>query len=61
MVKNVRDANAIRDKINENLELASLPSTSDEDQRRLLHAVIVGGGPTGIEIAAELTDLFRGI
>lgn len=60
MVKNVSDANAIRDKINENLELASLPSTSDEDQRRLLHAVIVGGGPTGIEIAAELTDLFRG-
>lgn len=58
MVKNVRDANAIRDKINENLELASLPPIFDEEQRRLLHVAIVGGGPTGIKIAAELTDLF---
>jgi NADH:ubiquinone reductase (non-electrogenic) len=58
MVKNVSDANAIRDKINENLEIASLPCTTEKQQRQLLHIAIVGGGPTGIEIAAELTDLF---
>jgi NADH:ubiquinone reductase (non-electrogenic) len=60
MVKNVKDANAIRDKINENLEIASLPCTTESQQRQLLHIAIVGGGPTGIEIAAELTDLFKG-
>jgi NADH:ubiquinone reductase (non-electrogenic) len=60
MVKNVRDANAIRDKTNQNLEIASLPCTTEEQQKQLLHIAIVGGGPTGIEIAAELTDLFKG-
>ncbi|KAE8331378.1 hypothetical protein BDV39DRAFT_218712 [Aspergillus sergii] len=60
MVKNVNDANAIRDKINENLEIASLPTIGEDQQRKLLHITIVGGGPTGIEIAAELTDLFEG-
>ncbi|KJK62553.1 Pyridine nucleotide-disulfide oxidoreductase [Aspergillus parasiticus SU-1] len=60
MVKNVNDANAIRDKINENLEIASLPTIGEDQQRKLLHIAIVGGGPTGIEIAAELTDLFEG-
>jgi NADH dehydrogenase len=37
------------------------PSTatllSDDDKRALLHFAIVGGGPTGIEYAAELHDL----
>ncbi|KAB8207202.1 hypothetical protein BDV34DRAFT_192433 [Aspergillus parasiticus] len=60
MVKNVNDANAIRDKIKENLEIASLPTIGEDQQRKLLHIAIVGGGPTGIEIAAELTDLFEG-
>jgi NADH:ubiquinone reductase (non-electrogenic) len=26
---------------------------------RLLHMVVVGGGPTGIEFAAELQDFFK--
>ncbi|KAK0645988.1 pyridine nucleotide-disulfide oxidoreductase-domain-containing protein [Cercophora newfieldiana] len=30
---------------------------TDEDRRSLLHFAIVGGGPTGIEFAAELHDL----
>ncbi|KAJ5224089.1 disulfide oxidoreductase [Penicillium chermesinum] len=60
IVKNVAGADAIRDKINQNLEMASLPCTTEEQQRRLLHIAIVGGGPTGIELAAELTDLLQG-
>ncbi|KAL7891957.1 FAD/NAD(P)-binding domain-containing protein [Trichoderma sp. SZMC 28014] len=59
-VKNVDDANAIRGRINNLLEMASLPCTSEARQSDLLHIIIVGGGPTGIEIAAELTDLFDG-
>lgn len=59
-VKNVANANMIRSRLNEILEMASLPGISEARQRQLLHIVIVGGGPTGIEVAAELTDLFDG-
>jgi aspartate oxidase len=30
-----------------------------EDYQRLLHIVIVGGGPTGVEVAGELADLIN--
>lgn len=29
---------------------------SDEEKRRLLHCVVVGGGPTGVEFSGELSD-----
>ncbi|KAK5664216.1 hypothetical protein OQA88_432 [Cercophora sp. LCS_1] len=32
---------------------------TDDDRRELLHFAIVGGGPTGIEFAAELHDLIH--
>lgn len=41
------------------MELASLPGISEAEQRSLLHIVVVGGGPTGVEISAELSDLFN--
>lgn len=59
-VKNVANANMVRSRLNDILEMASLPEMSEDRQRQLLHVVIVGGGPTGIEMAAELTDLFDG-
>ncbi len=37
-------------------ERASLPSVSEEEKKRLLHFVVVGGGPAGVEFAAELHD-----
>ena len=43
----------------QNLEHACLPTTSDEERRRLLSFVISGGGPTGVEFAAELFDMLN--
>lgn len=43
----------------QNLEHACLPSTTDEERRRLLSFVVSGGGPTGVEFAAELFDLLN--
>lgn len=37
-------------------ENAALPNLSEEERRKNLHFVIVGGGPTGVEFAAELHD-----
>lgn len=41
------------------LELASIPGLTEEEQRGLLHIIVVGGGPTGVEISAEMSDLFN--
>lgn len=30
-----------------------------QDRQRLLSFVVVGGGPTGVEVAAELHDMIR--
>lgn len=29
---------------------------SEEDKKRLLHCVVIGGGPTGVEFSGELSD-----
>jgi len=42
-----------------NLETASLPTTTPEERKRLLSFVVCGGGPTGVEIAAELSDMLE--
>jgi len=56
-LRDVGDARAIRLRVLAAFEKASLPTTSDKERAKLLHFAIVGGGPTGIEFAAELHDL----
>lgn len=56
-LKTVADAQAIRRRILDNFETASLPSTSEEERKQLLSFVVCGGGPTGVETAAEIFDL----
>jgi NADH:ubiquinone reductase (H+-translocating) len=58
-LKDIRDARVIRNQVIQNLELACLPTTTDEERRRLLSFVVSGGGPTGVEFAAELYDLLN--
>lgn len=57
--KTAEDAQKLRMKICQNLEQASLPATTDIDRRRLLSFVVCGGGPTGVELAAEIYDLLK--
>ncbi|KAI5124302.1 hypothetical protein M0805_008910 [Coniferiporia weirii] len=56
-LKTVADAQAIRRRISDNFETASLPTTTPEERKRLLSFVVCGGGPTGVEVAAEIYDL----
>ncbi|KAG6053265.1 hypothetical protein E4U17_004895 [Claviceps sp. LM77 group G4] len=58
-LKDINDARKIRNQIIRNLEVACLPTTSDEERRRLLSFVVSGGGPTGVEFAAEVFDLLN--
>ncbi len=55
-LKELTDARAIRRRIIDCFEWASQPSVSDELRNRVLRFVVVGGGPTGVEFAAEVHD-----
>ncbi|KAJ1488323.1 hypothetical protein T484DRAFT_2019586 [Baffinella frigidus] len=43
----------------EALESACNPGRTEAERKRLLNFVVVGGGPTGVEFAAELADLLH--
>ena len=58
-LQEIADARLIRNKILTNFERATQVGTSDQERRRLLHFVIVGGGPTGVEFSAELYDFLK--
>ena len=58
-LKDIEDARKIKNTVLQNLEDACLPTTSDEERRRLLSFVVSGGGPTGVEFAAELFDMLN--
>jgi len=55
-LKELNDARNIRQRILDNYERASLPDADRDEKIHLLHFVICGGGPTGIEFAAEVYD-----
>jgi NADH dehydrogenase len=56
--KTIVDAMTLRARVVELFEMAEQAETR-EQRRRLLSFVIVGGGVTGVEVAAELTEMAR--
>jgi len=56
--KTIVDAMTLRARVVELFEMAEQAATEGQ-RRRLLSFVIVGGGVTGVEVAAELSDMTR--
>lgn len=56
-LKDIPDARKLRSKIIQCFELANEPQQLHSERTALLHFVVIGGGPTGVEFAAELHDL----
>ncbi|KAJ4822471.1 hypothetical protein Tsubulata_022814, partial [Turnera subulata] len=53
----VDDAQKLHRSIIDCYERANIPTVSEEERKRIMRFVVVGGGPTGVEYAAELHDL----
>jgi NADH dehydrogenase FAD-containing subunit len=58
-LKQLDHARAIRNRILECFERASVPGKAQDEIQRLLTFVIVGGGPTSVEFSSELHDFIR--
>jgi NADH:ubiquinone reductase (non-electrogenic) len=58
-LREVADARKIRIKVIDCFESASLPGITDEERKSYLRFVVCGGGPTGVEFAAELHDFIE--
>ncbi|GMM36521.1 NADH-ubiquinone reductase (H(+)-translocating) [Saccharomycopsis crataegensis] len=50
------DSTKIRRKLLDCIEQANLLPEDDPERKRLLTTIVVGGGPTGVELAGELQD-----
>ena len=57
-VKELKDAIKIRNRIIDCFERAAVVQ-NETVRRELLHFAVVGGGPTGVEIATEIQDLIH--
>lgn len=55
-LREVNHAQEIRKRLLLNLMLSENPGLSEEEKKRLLHCVVIGGGPTGVEFSGELSD-----
>ena len=58
-LKNLDDAKKIKNRCIDVCEQA-LNVTDERERRKLLRMVIIGGGPTGVELAAEMIEFFHG-
>lgn len=57
-LKTLAEAQTVRRTVLSNLEKAEL-TTDPEERKRLMTVVIIGGGPTGVELAGAFSDLIH--
>ena len=55
--KEIVHASKFRYEVNERFERATLPDVPEDRLKELLTFVVIGAGPTGVELAAELYDM----
>ncbi|WRT70586.1 uncharacterized protein IL334_007584 [Kwoniella shivajii] len=55
-LKELSDADKVRTKLMDCIETAAFKDQPQDEIDRLMHMVVVGGGPTGVEYAGELHD-----
>ncbi|SJL09239.1 related to NDE1-mitochondrial cytosolically directed NADH dehydrogenase [Armillaria ostoyae] len=58
-MKEIQDAEKMQKRVMECIETAAFPGQPPEEVERLLHMVVVGGGPTGIELSGEIHDFLE--
>ena len=58
-LRDAANADAIRTRLISNWNKANIPGRSLQERDRLLHTIVVGGGPTGVEFAGELSDFIN--
>ncbi|GLB41066.1 putative nadh dehydrogenase [Lyophyllum shimeji] len=58
-MKELADAERMQKQFLDCLESAAFPGQSPEEVERLLHMVVVGGGPTGVELSGEIHDFLE--
>lgn len=58
-LKTIEDARAVRKGILDQFAAAEIPGLDDPEVARRLTFVVCGGGPTGVEVAAEIHDLLE--
>jgi len=58
-MKELHDAEKMQSRFMDCIETAAFPGQSEAEIDRLLHIVVVGGGPTGVELSGELHDFLE--
>ncbi|KAF9004592.1 hypothetical protein BDQ17DRAFT_1354300 [Cyathus striatus] len=58
-MKELQDAEKMQRRFMDCIETAAFPGQDTAEIDRLLHMVVVGGGPTGIEVSGELHDFLE--
>jgi NADH:ubiquinone reductase (non-electrogenic) len=58
-MRSPEDVHQLRNRVLDCFEIASIPTVSEEEKKRLLSFLVVGGGPAGVEYAAELSDFLN--
>ncbi|KIK01192.1 hypothetical protein K443DRAFT_678656 [Laccaria amethystina LaAM-08-1] len=58
-MKELADAENMQRRFMDCVETAAFPGQAIEEIDRLLHMVVVGGGPTGVELSGELHDFLE--